>query len=56
MFDKNTNKDWVSATIMATVGAGAAAMFAIGQGQHPLMAFGITVFAVLTALLIDHYL
>ena len=52
---KNSNKDWVNSVVTAGLGAGVVTSFAIGQGQHPLLAFGITVFAILLALLIDHY-
>ncbi|MEO1144298.1 MAG: hypothetical protein AAFX78_13090 [Cyanobacteria bacterium J06638_20] len=55
MYKKSTEKDWVSAVLTATLGAGVATSFAISQGQHPLMGLGITAFAVCTALLIDHY-
>jgi hypothetical protein len=56
MYDKDSKKDWLSATITATLGAGAVTSFAISRGQHPLLAFGITAFAVTAALMIDHYL
>lgn len=52
---KNSKKDWLSAGITATLGAGVVTSFAISQGQHPLLAFGITAFAVAAALIIDHY-
>ncbi|MCU0570430.1 MAG: hypothetical protein MUF49_28140 [Oculatellaceae cyanobacterium Prado106] len=52
---KHTKKDWLSAGITATLGAGAVTSFAISQGQHPLMAFSITAFAVTAALMIDHF-
>jgi len=55
MYKKSTNKDWVSAVLTATLGAGVVTSFAISQGQHPLMGLGITAFAVCSALLIDHY-
>lgn len=55
MYKKSTDKDWVSAVLTATLGAGVATSFAISQGQHPLMGLGITAFAVCAALLIDHY-
>lgn len=55
MYQKKEGKDWISAGITAFLGAGAVTMFAISQGQHPLMAIGITVFATSAALLIDHY-
>ncbi|MBW4651879.1 MAG: hypothetical protein KME20_02295 [Kaiparowitsia implicata GSE-PSE-MK54-09C] len=52
---KNTGKDWVGAAVTATLGAGAVTTFAISQGQHPLMALGITAFAVSAALIVDHF-
>jgi len=55
MYDKNTKKDWLSAALTATLGAGAVTTFDISQGQHPAIALSITAFAVLAALLIDHY-
>lgn len=55
MYDKNTKKDWISAALTAALGAGVATSFAVGQGQNPLLALGITAFAVAAALLIDHY-
>ncbi|MBF1999954.1 MAG: hypothetical protein IGS50_14615 [Synechococcales cyanobacterium C42_A2020_086] len=56
MYDKNTKKDWLAATVTAGVGAGIPAYIAVTQGQNPLLALGITGFAIVTALLIDHYL
>lgn len=56
MYNNNSQKDWVSAAVTAALGAGAVTTFAISQGQHPLMALGITAFAVTAALVIDHYL
>ena len=55
MYDKNSKKDWVGSAVTAGLGAGIVTSFAIGPGQHPLLALGITVFAILLALLIDHY-
>ncbi len=55
MYDKNSKKDWLTASVTAGLGAGAVTTFAVSQGQHPLMALGITGFAVAAALLIDHY-
>jgi hypothetical protein len=55
MYNKNSEKDWVSAAITAALGAGAVTTFAISQGQHPLLALGITAFAVTAALLVDHF-
>lgn len=55
MFNQNSKKDWVSAALTASLGAGAVTTFAISQGQNPLVALGITGFAVVSALIIDHY-
>ncbi|MBD1911126.1 MULTISPECIES: hypothetical protein [unclassified Leptolyngbya] len=52
---KNTRKDWVSAALTASLGAGIATTFAVSQGQNPLIAIGITAFATVAALVIDHY-
>lgn len=55
MYNKNSKKDWLSAAVTAGLGAGVVTSFAVSQGQHPLLALGITGFAVLAALVIDHY-
>jgi len=52
---KNTGKDWVSAALVASLGAGVATSFAVSQGQNPFLALGITAFATVAALVIDHY-
>lgn len=52
---KGSQKDWWSAAITAGLGAGVVTSFAVSQGQHPLLALSITGFAVLLALIIDHY-
>lgn len=56
MYGKDSKKDWVTSAITAALGAGVVTTFAISQGQHPLMAFGITGFAVAATLLLDRYL
>ncbi|QYO68714.1 hypothetical protein JVX88_28875 [Leptolyngbya sp. 7M] len=48
-------KDWLTASVTAGVGAGIPAYIAVTQGQNPLLALGITGFAVVIALIIDHY-
>lgn len=53
MYNKNSNKDMVTAAITAGLGAGIVTSFAVSQGQHPLVALQITIFAVLVALLCD---
>jgi hypothetical protein len=56
MYNKQSEKDWISAVITATLGAGVVACFAIALGQHPLMAFSITGVSVLAALIVDQLL
>ncbi|GAB4374318.1 MAG: hypothetical protein Kow00121_18600 [Elainellaceae cyanobacterium] len=56
MYGKNSKKDWLSAVVTAAVGAGIVTTFAVSQGQHPLLALGITGFATIAALLVDEYL
>lgn len=53
MYRKNSNKDWVGSAITAALGAGIVTSFAINQGQHPMIALGITGFAVVVALLFE---
>ncbi len=47
MYNKNTDKDLVGAALTAGLGAGIVTSFAVGQGQHPMMALGITAIAAL---------
>lgn len=54
MYDKS-KKDWVSAAVTAGLGAGVVTSFAVSQGQNPAIALGITGFAIVAALIIDHY-
>lgn len=56
MYDNRPKKDWLSAAITAALGAGAVTYFAVSQGQHPLVALGITGFATIAALLIEECL
>ncbi|MEM7769752.1 MAG: hypothetical protein AAGA75_08620 [Cyanobacteria bacterium P01_E01_bin.6] len=56
MYKNDSKKDWLSAVIMAGLGAGVATSFAVGQGQDPMLAGAITVFAIAAALLIDRVL
>jgi hypothetical protein len=55
MYDRNSNKDWVSAAVTATIGASLAATISVAQGRDPLVALVILVFAVVVALLLDRY-
>ncbi|MGK7947367.1 MAG: hypothetical protein AB4368_00815 [Xenococcaceae cyanobacterium] len=45
MYNKNSNKDLVSAGITAGLGAGVVTSFAVSQGQNPLIALSITIVA-----------
>jgi hypothetical protein len=51
----NARKDWVGAAVTAGLGAGVITSFAVAQGQDPLLGLGITVFAALAAVVIDHF-
>lgn len=53
MYGKNSKKDWLTAAVTAALGAGVVTSFAISQGQHPLLALGITGFATVAALVVD---
>ncbi len=55
MYNKNTDKDLVTAGITAGLGAGVVTSFAISQGQHPLIAFAITAIAVIFGVLCCQY-
>lgn len=52
MYNKDSQKDWLTAAITAALGAGIVTSFAIGQGQHPLLALSITGLATVVALLL----
>jgi hypothetical protein len=56
MYDKTPKKDWLTAAVTAALGAGVVTTFAISQGQHPLLAIGITGFATVAALLVEQYI
>lgn len=45
MYKKNSEKDLVGAALTAGIGAGIVTSFAVAQGQNPLLALGITLFA-----------
>lgn len=47
MYNKNSNKDLIGAGLTAGLGAGVVTSFAVSQGQHPAIAFAITVMAAL---------
>ncbi len=54
MYNKNTNKDLMSAGLTAGLGAGIVTSFAVSQGQNPFVGLGITAFASVAAVIIDH--
>ena len=47
MYDKDTEKDLVSAALTTGLGAGIVTSFAVTQGQNPLIALAITASAAL---------
>jgi hypothetical protein len=47
MYNSNHNKDLLNAALVSGLGAGIVTSFAVGQGQHPLLALGITGLAAL---------
>jgi hypothetical protein len=47
MYNKDTDKDLISAALTAALGAGVVTSFAVSQGQHPLIALAITGIAAL---------
>lgn len=55
MYNKNSGKDWLTAGLTAAMGAGIITTLAVSQGQNPFVALGITAFATMTALVIDHF-
>jgi hypothetical protein len=50
----NLQKDWIGAIAIAALGAGVITTYAVSQGQNPLMGLGITLFAAISAVLLDH--
>ncbi|WP_448560570.1 hypothetical protein [Trichothermofontia sp.] len=56
MYDRPSRKLSLEAAVTAALGAGVVTSFAVSQGQHPLLALGITVFAMMAALLVDRAL
>ncbi len=55
MYNNNTDKDLLGAGLTAGLGAGVVTSFAVGQGQHPLLALGITAIAVMAGVLCRFY-
>ncbi|WP_172819647.1 hypothetical protein [Gloeomargarita lithophora] len=48
-----SQRDWPTALVTAGLGAGVATSFAVIQGQNPLVALGITLFAAVMAVVVD---
>ncbi|MFQ4141218.1 hypothetical protein [Chlorogloeopsis sp. ULAP02] len=55
MYNRNSQYDWLSATVTAALGAGIVTSFAVSQGQNPLVALAITGLAVSVALISEYY-
>lgn len=53
MFDPQFNPDLWHSVAIAAVGAGVVTTFAIGQGQHPLVALVVTGMATAVAVVCD---
>jgi hypothetical protein len=52
----NLQKDWIGATLIAALGAGVITSYAVSQGQNPFVGLGITLFAAVSAVVIDHFM
>ncbi|MGC1309016.1 MAG: hypothetical protein WA885_17455 [Phormidesmis sp.] len=48
-----SKQDWLGSLVIAAMGAGVITSFAVGQGQNPLMALGITLLSAACAVTID---
>lgn len=48
-------KDYLTALLTSAVGAGIVTSFAVSQGQHPLLAFSITIVASLFAVICHRF-
>lgn len=55
MYNKNTDKDLVSAGLTAALGAGIVTSFAVSQGQNPFVGLGITAIAALFGVICHQY-
>ncbi|MBT9314226.1 hypothetical protein [Leptothoe spongobia] len=51
----NTQKDWLGAFLIAALGAAIITSFAVSQGQNPVIGLGITAFASVAAVILDHF-
>lgn len=55
MYNNNSDKDLLGAALTAALGAGIVTSFAVGQGQHPMIALGITAFAALCGVIFRQF-
>lgn len=55
MYNNNSDKDLVGAALTAGLGAGIVTSFAVGQGQHPMIALGITAFAAVCGVIFRQF-
>jgi hypothetical protein len=53
MYNRNSNRDMLTAAVTASLGAGVVTSFAVSQGQHPLIGLAITALAVVAALVLE---
>ena len=53
MYNNRSNRDPLVVAVTAGLGAGIVTSFAVSQGQHPITALGITIFAAVVALICD---
>lgn len=51
MFDSSSN--WLTGLVVAGLGASVMTSFAVGQGQNPIVALGVTAIAAVGAIAID---
>lgn len=51
----NPHKDFVGAAFITALGASIVTTFAIAQGQHPLVGFGITAIAAIFGMICHYY-
>lgn len=52
----NDSKNWLNSLVVAGLGASVMTSFAVGQGQNPILALGVTVIAAVTAITLDGFL
>ena len=55
MYNNNTDKDLLTAGLTAGLGAGVVTSFAVGQGQHPILALAITAIAAIAGVVCRLY-